>query len=181
MNRRTTAGILALLLTGALWMVHSPARSQDIGGESGIPAIGSPSPPSRVHPAALGDRLLWAGISLINPDSKKKPVFLYSYELSKLNPNVRVWLCSEAAAGRLDIAILKHAPMGDGQYEGQIVQVPSNMPNSPDADDFCEDYENSGDRRVALSRPLQERLRGDAPEQEFVAKPGFWSPDAPDR
>ena len=113
---------------------------------------------------------------MINPDSKKKPVFLYSYELSKLKPEVRNWLLSEAAAGRLEIAIIERSSMNDGQYEGMMVDVPMSSSSSPDGDDFWKSYEDSNDSRVALSRPLQKRYRGEVSEQEFVAKWGFWSP-----
>lgn len=201
MGKQAVLGLLVVLVTGGLWMAPDPVRSQDSGAGNGKPSVGFPYPYSEVHPVTIADRLLWAGISLINPQSDRKPVFIYSYELSKLDKKIVTELLSEAAAGNIRIAILKPSPKGDGTYEGKAVHILSSLPD-PDLDALGDDDtswragEHESDSRfvelsrplygfsdvqrrlsaaprVALSRPLHD-FSGTAEVQEFVAKPGFW-------
>ena len=180
MNKQAAFGLLAVLVTGALWMTPDSARSQDSGTGNGEPSVGFPYPYSKVHPATVTDRFLWTGISLINPQSKKKPVFIYSYELSRLDEQTVAEMLSEAAAGNIKIAILRPSPRGDGTYEGRAVPIPRGLPE-PDPDILGDNtsWRASDGRLVALSRPLH-GFSGKVEEREFVAKPGFWPSVAPE-
>lgn len=180
MGKQAAFGLLAVLVTGALWMTPDSARSQDSGTGNGEPSVGFSHPYSDVHPATVTDRLLWTGISLINPQSKKKPVFIYGYELSKLDEETVAELLSEAAASNIKIAILKPSSKGGGTYEGKAVHIPNGLPE-PDLGALGDNtaWRASSGRLVALSRPLH-GFSGKAEEREFVAKPGFWPSVAPE-
>lgn len=179
MGKQAALGLLVVLVTGALWMAPDPVRSQDSGAGNGKPSVGVPYPYSEVHPVTIADRLLWAGISLINPQSDRKPVFIYSYELSKFDEETVAEMLSKAAAGNIRIAILKPSSKGDGTYEGKAVHIPNGLPE-PDLDILGDNtaWRASDGRLVALSRPLH-GFSGHAEEREFVAKPEFWPSVAP--
>ena len=179
MERKAIPGLLAVLAAGALWMAPDSARSQDSGAGNGKPSIEFLHPSSSVHPATVTDRLLWAGISLINPRSKKKPVFLYSYKLSDLDTPTVMEMLSEAAAGNIRIAIIEPSSKGDGTYEGKAAFIPNSLPRQElraltDNPPWIVEGHGSDGRFMALSRPL-DGFSGSVEVQEFVAKPGFWS------
>ena len=179
MGKRTIFGILVVLVAGSLWIVPDSARSQDSGAGNGKPSIEFLHPSSGVHPATVTDRLLWAGISLINPRSEKKPVFLYSYKLSDLDAPTVMEMLAEAAAGNIKIAIIEPSSKGDGTYEGKAAFIPNSLPRQDlraltDTPPWIVEGHGSDGRFMALSRPL-DGFSGDVKVQEFVAKPGFWS------
>lgn len=179
MKEKAVIGILVVLVTGVLWLAPDSARSQDHSGPgNGRPSIEFPHPSFSVHPATITDRLVWSGISLINPRSEKKPVFLYSYRLSDLDtPAVREML-SEAMAYNIRIAIIEPSSNGDGTYEGRAALIPDNSLGQ-DIRAFTDTLplmveEPGSDRRfVALSRPLH-AFSNNVEMQEFVTEPGFW-------
>lgn len=179
MKKKAIFGILVALVAGALWMAPDSARSQDSAAGNGKPSIDFPYLSSSVHPATVTDRLLWAGISLINPRSEKKPVFLYSYKLSDLDTPAVMEMLSEAAAGKIRIAIIELSSRGDGTYEGKAALIPNSLSRQDirdlaDTPPWIVEGHGSDDKFVALSRPLH-GFSDKVKEQEFVAKPGFWS------
>lgn len=180
-------GILRVLLVlGVLWPAH--AQELVLVGNIEIQPIG---PRKYIPEAGFVNKLTWAGISLINPDSDSKPIPLYGYSISDLDDGSNTGsahnyiiseILSEAASGGINLVMITPPTGDDGQYIGQVLNVPRNG-QAEEGDildawnEFNSTYNAEGDKLLALPKPLRDDL-SDKPEREwqFMAGAGLWAP-----
>ena len=170
--KKRSVEIKAMLLVVTMgWMVYataqSPVSNTELRQEAAEPVRGVSYSPQIVRPAKLSDKLIWAGISLVNPESQNKPTFLYGYKISELQIEIITKWLDEAK--RREYPIAKLDPTGDVDdfYEGAAISkdefAASGMYMSS-----TELLEWNDESIIAFPQPF------DGEYIEFVAKPGFW-------
>ena len=181
--------LTALLILGTLF----PAQAQRVVPvEFEIEPVG---PRKLIPQANFANRLAWAGISLINPDSSSRPIPLYGYYVSELatpegsdrdSDSILSGILQEAAEGGVKLVMISPPAVGEENYVGQVLRILREGDTNGDENvldawrNFRENYELQDDSLIALSRPLSGDL-ADRPsrEFEFMAGPGLWAPISP--
>ncbi len=145
--------------------------------------------PNDVDRATLPRKLLWAGISLINPDERYKLVPLFGYSISNLDEK---WseehlgnVLAKVEAGSVRLAILKLdavASDSGNTYKGQGIQVSSkknsNFPvyTQAQVSNFLKanSIDISYKDMIAFSQPLSDVDF----KEEFIANSTLWANDS---
>lgn len=155
------------------------------------------TPPTAIDPAGIGQKLLWAAITVINLEDEYKLIPLYGYPVSTLNEETQLHELAEAAVGNVNVAILCPSP-GAGNahdvepgsvYTGQGIRISGNESDVADPEQLKEpwaafrndDSTFCDEALLAFTRPLgstpsSELAASAGVPQEFVTWSKLWQP-----
>ena len=186
--------LLAILALSLLWAVTAGAQAPAQETEFRIEPAG---PIQTVERPNLANRIAWAGISILNPSSKARPVRLFGYNkselVSKLNQSGSddsecglANLLSSATENDVKIAVLE-VPEGDDDVDGQAISVQVADGDESSCDSvgisseldrlFANVHADAGEYVIAFSRPVKNELVHNIVEWEFMADSDLWGPE----
>lgn len=189
MNRRAIGASVLGALMALACVVPASAQSDRLSDNGVEFRIGENE--SLVTTATITDKFIWAGISLIRPDSRHKPVPLYGYRASDLqDEEVLRIILPGIVNGTVRTAKITPSPSGEGEYRGRAILY-SGEGNHFQSEEEWEyllaawrtvtSTETSGsDDLIALSRPIRDnmfRVFGDGeipPMHELITGQELW-------
>ena len=141
---------------------------------------------SHVKKAEILDKLSWAIISLINPNSRYRPVPLYGYPASSLEDEKLLGAILPYVAQR-GIKVAKLTSAGKGRYDGQAVLFLGKKDRPWSDTDLIEAWKMIASTKssgkgsmIAFSRPIRGHLFGGKetpPVVELVTSRDLWPTD----
>ncbi len=180
MNGRRTIGasVLGALMVLAC-VVPSSAQSQTPGFTLGE----KESPVTR---ATIADKFLWVGISLINRDSRYRPVPLYGYPASSLQDDgILEMILPEIVDNAVRTARVTPSSSGKDEYRGRAILYSGSGNNFQSREEELRDLldawrmvtSTGNDDLIAFSRPIRDDVFGGEPppEYELMTRPELWA------
>lgn len=194
--------IRALILSMVLgWTTRIAADNHSSDLAETPPAIEFVSPPTAIDRAGILQKLLWAVITVINPEDKYKLIPLYGYPISTVNEDTQLGALTEAVAGNVNVAILCPSPgtenaQGDEAgpvFMGQGIRISGNESDVGNPERLREPWTAFRDDTIgalcdealiAFTRPLRDTsssrsasfvASAEVPE-EFVTWSRLWQP-----
>ena len=173
----TRTSALSMVLFGAVQAIAQPAddHSAETGTRVQIPV----ERPIEVERATLFNKLRWAGLVFVNPDSTYDLVPLFGYSISRISDHRLGDALAAAMAGDVRIALLNPRSTGsdsgsDNVFEGRGVQIADGIDNEQQLLEAWSSFRAStnvqDDAIIAFTRPLL----GLEAEEEFVATARLW-------
>lgn len=185
---------LSILSIALIWATPISAQPEvhDLPNETTLDNLFSLSERFRIDRATIAKKVIWAGISLINPEDKYKIFPLFGYPVSTFREQVNEGnislnnVLSEVMADNIRLAVLTTSD--DDVHEGQGVRIVGEIDDNNlsavqsqfdqllatlQADNEGEPFGNDGSSEYLIAFTLP--LRAIEAQEEFVAGSKLWA------
>jgi len=168
---------VSILMIVVLWTLRAVAQPDaEIDADHDLLSVYRPV---EVEPATPFNKLLWASISIIKPDSEFARTPLFAYSISELPADQIGAVLAASVRGGVRIAIVGHRGSDSGSGHSDVYDARGvHIANIADAERLSTQWPTFrqnivvGDNEfLAFSRPLH----GREPAAEFVAPTRLWT------
>lgn len=185
MNGRTVGASVLGAIMALACVVPSSAQSQGLPDPGVGFTLGETETP--VTRATIADRFLWVGISLINRDSRYRPVPLYGYPASALQDDgILRMILPEIVGDTVRTARLTPSSSGEDEYRGRAILYSGSVNDFQNREEELRDLLNTwrmvtstgNDDLIAFSRPIRDDVfgGGEPPrEHELMTRQELWA------